>query len=183
MRLLLLHLSLFVLLQNQVYIYIFLKCWHKIRKRLFKILQFFFRGCSVHSESVVFLCSIVVISPELEGVSISLNIIIPFPEVCTVLFHGSVVSFYFSIVLWCIGRILIVFYMILFKELLYSPRIFSSLISSYCSNRKWNLGNEFRKECECRKFIMILKDTGIYYSTCIINSCEYHYLLLVSPRE
>ena len=131
----------------------------------------------------MFLCSIVVVSPEFERVSIGINIIIPFPEVCTVLFHGSVVSFYFSIVLWCIGRILIVFYMVLFKELLYSPRILSSLISSYGSDRKWNLGNEFRKECESRDFTMILKDAGIYYSTCIINSCEYHHLLLVSPRE
>jgi hypothetical protein len=90
----------------------------------------------------VLLCSIVVVSPELERVSIGFNIIIPLPEDTTVLFHGSMVSLYFSVMLWCIGWILIMFYVIVCEELLYLPRIFSSLIRTDSTNRKWNLGDE-----------------------------------------
>lgn len=60
------------------------------------------------------LCSIIVISPEFEVVSVGLNIIIPVPEICTALFHGSVVSLYLPIMLWGIGWIFVVFYVVLF---------------------------------------------------------------------
>lgn len=132
--------------------------------------------------------SIVVVSPEFERVSIGLNIIIPFPEVSTVLFHGSMVSLYLSIVLWCICWILIELYMILSEELLYLSRILSSLICSYRFYREWNLRDEFRKKCKCRSFIMVLKYTWVHTSTRIINSCKdnrtYSFAIsLVSPRK
>ena len=120
----------------------FLKCWHKIGKRFFEILEFFTRCGASHTESVVFLCSIVVVSPEFKRVSVGFNIIIPLPEITTVLFHGSMVSFYLSVMLRCVGRILVMFYMVFLKKLLHFPWIFSSLISSYSSNREWNLGDE-----------------------------------------
>ena len=99
----------------------FLKCWHKIGKRFFEILEFFTRCGASHTESVVFLCSIVVVSPEFKRVSVGFNIIIPLPEITTVLFHGSMVSFYLSVMLRCVGRILVMFYMVFLKKLLHFP--------------------------------------------------------------